>query len=155
MDYSKRILVATFIIACTRLAVAQSPHIDTSGIFVKYGIWRHSYVKNGVKKDVGHNFSNLALEFKDRPKSALLFKKGRRKESQASALAFVGTALAVVGFGISQNQASKPQVNKNRLEWGLTAIMAGILLEVAIAVPLSHKGRNKINEAVFLYNSGW
>ena len=64
----------------------------------------------------------------------------------------------MIGLGISQNQINKTQVDKNGLEWGLTAIMAGILLEVAIAVPLSRKGRNKINEAVFFItqaSKGW
>jgi hypothetical protein len=151
MNNLKCFLVVTWLVACSAALAAQS---DTSGIFVKYGIWQHSYVKNGVKKDVGHNFSNLALEFENRPKSAPLFNKGRKKERQATALSLFGASLTVIGLGISQNQVNRATVDKNRLELGLMAIMAGALLEVAIAVPLSHKGRNQINEAVFLYNSG-
>jgi hypothetical protein len=151
MDYLKYILVATCMVAYAATLSAQS---DTSGMFVKYGIWQHSFVKNGIKKDAGHNFANLALEFKDRPKSATLFNNGRKKEHQATALSLVGTSLTIIGLGVSQNQVNRATVDKNRLQWGLMAIMAGALLQVAIAVPLSHKGRNQINEAVFLYNSG-
>ncbi len=147
----KCFLVLICLVARAATLTAQS---DTGGMFVKYGIWQHSYVKDGVKKDVGHNFSNLAQEFENRPKSATLFNKGRKKERQATGLSLVGASLTVIGLGVSQNQVNRATVDKNRLEMGLMAIIAGTLLEVAIAVPLSHKGRNQMNEAVFLYNSG-
>ncbi len=130
---------------------------DTTPIFINYGgLFKNGYyLKSGTKYPLGFNFSNLDKEFKDFPKAHALFVKGKKKEGWSKALETVGSLATIAGIIHIENQLSKDKINRNQIEWGLTGIFAGMLIEFAWSVPLSKRARNHINEAVYWRGLGY
>ncbi len=125
---------------------------EQEAIYMNQGLFRYSYVKNGVKMPVGVFGRKLKKEFLAYPEAMKEYKKYQKKQIIGSMTLLCSFAIAEIMILMENNKVANNH-NSESISDGQIAGLASSAVLFYSSLPIAVSSQNSLQKAIFLRNS--